>query len=235
MIIRYSTYSFAVGAASYTDDLTNEHIDDVDDQNRLIKVRAKTTRRIVIDAWIQGDGPADLKGKVAAFEQAFSVDGGDFIVSTSDGVEVCAIRAADTETGIRVTGRAMPDGKGVEWVNKRTVRVMLEYEVAIARQNAGGITGASEYSQQILYTGTGGPRFVCIETMEGPPIKQQLALRTKCFCTQQGRAKGRGPRLVPPAPIYPTDEHLDARQISFEQDGTMTWVYLFERVGPFSP
>lgn len=233
MNIRYANYTFADGAASYTDNIATEHAETLDNLGRLIKVPSKKTRRIVVDAWIQGDGAADLKAKVATFEQAFSVDNGDFIVSTSAGVEVCAIRSADTETGIRVTGREMPDGKGVEWVNKRTVRVTLEYEIPIADIAAGGINGATEYSQQINFVGTGGPRHYIQETMDGPPIKFQLTAATKCMCTQQGAALSRLRRLPAPAPIYPEHEKVDQRQVTYDNEGRVSWSYVFESVGPF--
>jgi hypothetical protein len=234
MNVRYNTYTFADGAASYTDDLVTEHAEALDNLGRLVKVRAKMTRRIVVDAWIQGDGAADLKQKITAFEQAFSVDGKDFIVSTTAGVEVCAVRSSDTETGIRVSARSYPDGKGIEWVNRRTVRVTLEYEIPIGDVAAGGINGATEYSQQISFTGTGGPRHYIQETMDGPPIKFQLTAATKCMCTQQGSALSRIRRLTPPAPIYPEHENVDQRQINYDNEGRVTWSYVFESVGPFA-
>lgn len=232
MIIRYRNYSFPTGSTSYTDEAPNDFTDGTDQQGNALKFRSNTTRRITLDGWIIGDDAADLKTKVAAFEQAFSVDGGDFTVTSPAGVEVCAIRPADTATGLRVALRSYPDGKGIEWVTRRTFRIVLECEYAVA--NAGGIDGATQFSQSISYVGTGGPRFVVVETMDGMPIRQQVAARTRCSCTQQGTAASRIRQLTPPGPIYPEHEKQDLRQITPpDSQGQISWQYFFESVGPF--
>lgn len=233
MIIRYRDYSFALGAASYRDDFSNDHIDTLDNAGRLVKLRANTTRRLVINAWIQGDSPADIKAKISQFEQAFSIDGGDF-TATAGTTEVHAVRTADTATGLRVKAVSYPVGNGTEWVNKRTVEVTLEYEYPLTDQAAGGLNGATEFSQTLAFTGTGGPRHMIQETMDGPPIKYQLAARTRCTCVQQGSAMSRIRRLTPPAPFFPADEKEDLRQISGpDNEGRISWQYYFEKVGPF--
>lgn len=233
MIIRYRDYSFALGAASYRDDFSNDHIDTLDNTGKVVKLRSNTTRRITISAWIQGDSPADIAGKISRFESAFSVDGGDFSAMAGT-VEVFAIRPSDTATGLRVKAVAYPVGNGTEWVNKRTVEVTLEYEYPIADQNAGGLAGASEFSQTLAFTGTGGPRHMIQETMDGPPIKFQLCARTRCTCVQQGSALSRTRRLQFPPPFFPDDEKVDLRQVSGpDNEGRISWQYVFEKVGPF--
>lgn len=233
MILRYRDYSFALGAASYRDDSTNDHIDNLDNSGKLVKIRANTTRRIVISAWIQGDSPAEIAAKITQFEQAFSVDNGDF-TATAGTTVVFAVRPSDTATGIRVKAIAYPVGNGTEWVNKRTVEVSLEYEYPLADQAAGGISGAQEFSQTLAFTGTGGPRHMIQETMDGPPIKYQLAARTRCTCVQQGSAMSRIRRLPFPPPFFPDDEKVDLRQVSGpDNEGRISWQYYFEKVGPF--
>lgn len=233
MIIRYRTYSFAVGTTTYTDVVANEFVDDVDQQGNFVKRRSKKVRRIMLKGMLQGADAGELSSKVNEFESAFSIDGGDFTVTSPSGVIVCSIQPSQTATGLRVTAMSYPENPPVEWVHRRTFQVDLECEIVLESANAGGVSGADEYSQQISYTGTGGPRFVVIPTMDGPPVKQELARLTPCFCTQQGQASGRARQLVQPAPIYPEHEHLDMRQISFDHKGGVSWQYFFEKTGPF--
>lgn len=233
MIIRYRTYSFAVGTTTYTDIVTNEFVDDVDQQGKFVKRRAKKVRRITLKGMLQGADAAALSQAVTTFESAFSVDGGDFTVTAPSGVVVCSILPSDTATGLRVTAMSYPENPPVEWVHRRTFQVDLECELATESPNAGGVSGADEYSQVIEYTGDGGPRFHIQEVMQGPPIKSLLVEQTKCYCVQQGSASGRARQLVQPAPIYPQDEQTSMRKVVFDHKGGVSWQYFFEKTGPF--
>jgi hypothetical protein len=75
----------------------------------------------------------------------------------------------------------------------------------------GGIT--LSYNEAITSRGTGGPRIVVLETMNGPVVKQIVSKSTPVYITQSGSATGMyGYPAVPP-PIDPGNEIADRRTI----------------------
>lgn len=224
MIIRYGSYAFTTGTTSYTQSIEPQFNEE--------QQRTQTLIRIALDGEHQGTA-ATLRTLIQQMERAFSVDGQDFTVTAPDGTEVCRINSADTVTGLRVKILAYPEGKNIEWVGRRTFHIELEGEIPVPGLD-GPAGGASSFSQTISYEGTGGPRTVIVETMNGDPIEQQTNARTKCRCIQEGRAANRNRPLSPPPPLYPDREKVDLRRVSTpDTNGEITWSYTFESIRPF--
>ncbi len=225
MIIKYRNLAFPIGTTTYVDTLTpvfNES-----------QQRTANTRKIVGDGEFQGNA-AQLAAFIKQFEQAFSIDGGDFTVTSPDGVLCCAIRSADTIAGLRVTLLSYPSGKSIEWVGRRTFHFELECEIAVSSTIDGTGGQPTTFSQTITFEGTGGPRTVIVETMNSSPLEFQVNARTKCRCTQEGRAASLRQRLTPPGPIFPAQEKVDLRRITpANSEGEISWLYVFESTSPF--
>lgn len=224
MIIRYGGYAFTVGTTSYTHTIEPQFNEE--------QQRTQVVVRIVLDGEHQGNA-ATLNTLIRQMEQAFSADGQDFTVTAPDGTEVCRVNSADTVTGLRVKILAYPEGKNIEWVGRRTFHIELEGEIPVA--GLGGLPGGeSSFYQSITYEGTGGPRTVIVETMFGDPIEQQVNVRTKCRCIQEGRAANRVRPPIPPPPLYPDREKQDLRRVSApDSNGEISWQYVFESIRPF--
>ena len=232
--IRYGSYQFSPGLQTYRfairpgfseNFLRASHTYEVEIRGYLVVDHAVT----------DADAPADLVRQIREFKAAFAIDGQDFTARNSEGEIIDSILSAEILGGLRVLeGPTFEEAGPGELVRKRTFRVLLGGEQVLTTGPGGGGTPANvSRNQSISYEGDGGPRFVMVETMNTPPIKQQTNRFTKTRCTQSGSIVRRYSRPALPAPIHPADEKHDLRQVAFvdrENDTyEVSWTYIFER------
>jgi hypothetical protein len=136
---------------------------------------------------------------------------------------------------VRVKSLDFPRGDGAEYSTFRTYRITLEADFP---DTAGNLL---EYAEALDFEGTGGPRRVFLEVLEGLPQEQIGTERTTTRATQHGRAVGYGTYPVPPPPVWPAAELPHRRRISLrtpERVGNqfarypVEWHYAFEAVVP---
>lgn len=134
-------------------------------------------------------------------------------------------------SGVRVTGFEWKEGDG-EYTTYRSYSITLQADFVDATNNL------LSFKETVAFKGSGGPRFVWLDTLEDGPVQQLSASATTIHCVQSGSAIGLLSYVSPPAPLYPAIvEHLDQREGGFESpdrigQGLMgfhtTWKYSFE-------
>lgn len=175
---------------------------------------------------------ATIRSAIQAAEEAYSYDGYDAGLYHDNGsVSAHYLDSNQSFGGVRVVAKSFPKGDQTEYATLRTCNVTLEAEfIQTAYPNL------LELTETIEYTGTGGPRFLLVETATGPVQRQQTNVRTARTATQSGRAVGMTsyPAIIPP--FMPANEHVDQRRITKERwiDGPngahtfpVSWSYAF--------
>jgi hypothetical protein len=180
-----------------------------------------------------------LSGTLAALRAAYAVNGLDAGLYLDDGATLTdhALPSAAALGGVRVVRLDYPHGSGAEYSTFRTYRLTLEADFPDAAGNL------LDYAESLNFAGTGGPRRIFLEVLEGLPQEQIGAQCTTCRATQQGRAVGFGAYPVPPPPIWPLAELPDRRRITLGTPERIAgqfarfpveWSYAFESIGPLS-
>jgi hypothetical protein len=175
-----------------------------------------------------------LRSAINEREAAYSVDGQNFVFRHDDGsVSSHFLDSGTSLGGVRVVERNFPNGNQAEYASQRTFTVSLEADYAISDGDL------MQFQETVEIVGTGGPRTVMIEVLNGPPQEQTINQQTKVMYTQRGSAIGFSgyPISDVPGPILPTGEKLDRRQRGLiaptAQNGAfvnwgVTWSYFFE-------
>jgi len=148
---------------------------------------------------------------IASLEAAYTTSGYDLYLLDDDASTVVAsLTSSNTTGGTKIiTPPSFPIADGGELTTYRTYEIVIEGEVPI---NASRNPFVS-WQETIEFTGTGGPRFVIIECINGPPVAQQVAQRTPVRVTQSGSAVGYEQYPSPPGPIWPQWEKQEERRI----------------------
>jgi|OM-RGC.v1.010773497 hypothetical protein len=225
----------------------------------LVNVSKRTThsprgyRQTTRETWqiqgiLQAADESSVKTKIAALQAAYSQDKQDVDFRMPDGSSSAHyMRTANTVDGVRVRELSFPEGKGAEHSTYRTYRITLEadYDETSNETDAAG-QSVLKFEESIMITGTGGPKFKFLPTINGLPIKQQVQQRTTMKIVQSGQAVGRtfaAMTTAVPLPLIPSAEHLDRRNIGYPtrstrlgvvQEYPVTWTYYMEFVNPVS-
>jgi hypothetical protein len=233
MYIRYRNYTFTVGLQTYKHRRTPTFNEFYQRESRSVSVIIEGELRCP-NTTAEGDEPATLIAQIQALEAAFSVDEGDFEVTYPTGERLLFLQSADFVGGLRVVGEpSYEDNQPGELVRRRTFKIELAGEQLIVGPDGGG-GGAVvvSYAEMLSYEGTGGQRFVVIETMEGSPIVQVVNQKTMCRCIQEGRSVQRYVEPTAPKPLYPDREQQSQRRIARSVPSRDTyeiaWSYTFE-------
>lgn len=179
-----------------------------------------------------------IRNDIQQLEIAYSVDGRDAGLYHDDGtVSPHFIRSSTTLGGTRVVEfEWMKDENDGQYATGRSYRITIEADVPsnVAYQ---------QFNESISVRGTGGPRFVLLETLAGPPQKQIVNRRTVIRATQSGSAVGFRTYPPYPKPLWPQHEKLDRRRQDKAAPTTLhgarinwpiTWSYEFESFGPLA-
>lgn len=166
-----------------------------------------------------------------AMINAYSTNGLDLVLYDSDGTTPRhALYSGPSREGVKITDISYPEGAGAEYSTFRTYsfRASADYY---------GDLGLYSFSESFEFSG-GGPQFVIIPTLYGPPIRQDVRQQTPFRCIQSGSSIGIGGHGAASPPAFPADEHIDGRQVRFETPKQgfsmypLSWMYVFESVGP---
>jgi len=206
------------------------------------------TESWAINGILHGDTDVALAAEMDALEAAYFVQGGN-LIWVKGGVTMHSLISNATLSGTRVVSppQFTATGNG-ELTTFRSYSIIVEADVAISGMTYGLANGAFpatndeiillKYEESIDYTGTGGPRFGFLPTLSGTYQKQRLTEKSLMTASQSGMAIGLGRRPLPPAPLYPDDEHTDKRVVRYPQprkrggyqiEYPVHWNYTFER------
>ena len=236
--IRYGAYRFEPGLQTYRFAIRPSFNDTF--------LRASQTYEAEVKGYLHVpasvddvDAPAYLVRKINELKAALAIDGQDFRSLNSAGQTIDEIRSAEMLGGLRVIeGPTFEENGPGELVRKRTFRVVFGAEKILADTLGGGTPADVSKVQSVTFEGDGGPRFVLVETLNTPPVRQQTNQFTKCKCVQEGTIVRRYSRPAIPAPLYPASEKHDLRRVAFiEREGNtfeVNWTYIFERETPFN-
>lgn len=231
MYLKVGTYSHAIGEVGLS---ISKQVE------RVNGVPRATIERWTISGRLQAD---DQAGVSAAIQQTLAayVDGVDFTFFFDDGSESAhKLTSANCVGGTRIiVPPSFPEGRGAEYSTYRNWQAVVEAETL---EFASAIVS---WNETISFEG-GGPEYVFLPVLNGPPIKQLARQQTSYRAVQQGDAVGLHGYPTAPAPFWPADEHLHLRQIvpgspkktgrpphMTYTDYPIRWTYVFEAAGPF--
>lgn len=145
---------------------------------------------------------ADIRSRINVLEMAYSVDGGDAKLLYPDGVTVArALFSAGSLGGVKVIQPpCYPDPKGVELLTKRAYTIVLEAVYPVPGSGA-----ALESFQETFTPEKSGGKFVMVETLMGPAVKQRTRNKQKYRAVQSGSAVGKFQYPTIPPPLFPND------------------------------
>lgn len=185
-----------------------------------------------IDGRVYGTSQSDLTTKIAAIQSAYSTNNLALgFYQDDNSLTHLYLDPSAALGGIRVMDLNFPEGGGKgEYANVRHYSIVVEADFPDAND------GLVMYQETLSFQGTGGPRHVWIETLDGPPVKQTVCDQTLCYATQQGHAVGKYSRPFPAPPLWPFYEDEPQRNISdsggqmhggFFEDFGIQWSYRF--------
>lgn len=196
-----------------------------------------------IDGVLQAESPEAVTRAIHDLQTAYSRQLQDVALYLPDGTTPTAhvILSRDTIGGVRVTQPpSFPQGRGAEYSTFRSYTIELEADLPVS-----GEANPSLRWEEVLSFSGGGPRWVYLATLAGPPVRQQVEESTPYRATQSGRAVGLREYPTPAAPIWPSAWHQDASTITrrlprrigagtaaTETDFEVTWLYQFESASP---
>ena len=163
---------------------------------------------------VRAEGQAALTAALAALITAYQSDYQDCILYDNDGAEtVHKIVSANTYGGVKViqppTFINGPWSGQPEYANQRTFTFILQAETRTG-------TGLAAWKERLLIKGTGAPKWKYSPQITGDPQLQILQTSTSFWYIQEGRAVGHDDYIAPPGPLFPSIEHGDMREISYE-------------------
>lgn len=170
-----------------------------------------TLERWEISGLLRTDTSAALTTAIDALVAAYAVPEQNLGLYLADGATPTShlLASADTLGGTRVVeGPDFPTSHGGEYSLHRGYRVVVEGLVPLA-----GTELDLLLREESITLAGGGPRFVYLQTITGPPRRQQVAQSTPYRALQAGRAIGRLAYPLTNSPLWPTAEHIDRRQI----------------------
>lgn len=154
----------------------------------------------------------------------------------NDGVTPTAhqLISGNSISGTRITGFSFKRGQGAEHAAFRSYTITLEAVFIDATVNL------LVFQETVAFKGTGGPRFVALETLDEDPVFQQVAAATTIHCAQSGNAIGISKFVPIPGQLLDTTfEHEEQQEIilgPIEQVGSglwryhCSWKYVFEGI-----
>lgn len=180
--------------------------------------------------------------QINALVNAFAVNNQNIYLLQNDAVTPTShsILTANTIGGTRVVEKTFPDAKGGAYVTNYIWGVVIEADVDT------GYTGLQSWFERVQWVG-GGPKFVMLETLNGPPQKQWVQDQTPYKATQSGVAVGFTSYPTPPASLWPYALHQDQSPFEMKSprrtgppnnvsytDWEINWTYNHEDAAPLA-
>jgi hypothetical protein len=214
MNLVYGNYEHDVGDADVS--ISREGL--ISALGRMFAIR----QRWDVNGRLHGNTVAEVNAKVLALMSAYSVNRQDIYINGSNHI----MRSSDTINGTRVVVLPhFPVGSGGENTTFRTYRLAVEAEYAYS-----GDSVLLSWGESMSFRGTGGPSWGYLETLNGMPQRQMFMERTVYYCKQVGTAivapdslhrNDYGYYWPPSPPIWPSLEHGDRREITYEEPADM--------------
>ncbi len=196
-------------------------------------------RQWQITGTLQAADHVSLQAAKNVLEAAYAVPYPDVYLWHESGLLHDSILNAGSTSGVIITsGPDYPNGTGAEGGTFLTfsASVMASYEAAVANTDL-----LESFTEAVSTVGTGGRRFIVVETVDDECVPQILNRKTKCRATQSGTAVGRyGYPPVPP-PLWPEWELEDQRTVTPtapRREGrtlagyAVSWSYSYESPAP---
>lgn len=168
----------------------------------------------VIDGVLVGTSQSDLTSKMSVLYEAYKIQGQDLkFLFDNGGVTHHALLSSSTLTGTRVRNFSWLNrqpgvwGSGTEYVNRRSYRIVVDAEAL-----ADGADNLLQYTQQVTFKGTGGPRWVLAGSLNGAKQPQQIERFTSLYAIQSGFALGLNFQPSYPGSLWPLLEHQEMRE-----------------------
>jgi hypothetical protein len=181
---------------------------------------------------------ANIKSAIQSLQAAYTLQGRDWGLYHDNGTASPHILVnADSLSGVRVVELSFPKGDGAEYATQRTYSITLEATYAASNE------ALHSFSETLSIQGDGGPRFVVIPVLNGPPQKQITHQATPVTAQQTGQAVGMFAYPSPAPPIFPFAEKRERRTIATQaprSEGNqfvlwpISWSYYFESPTPLS-
>ena len=201
-------------------------------------------RRAVRETWrivgvLHAADQPGLTSAIAALRSAYNVNGLNLGLYLDDGLTLTdhSLNSALALGGTRVTALDFPSGSGAEYSTFRSYSISVEAEFPDTSLNL------LDFSETLAFEGTGGPRLVFLDTLEGLPQQQIARQCTTYRARQEGRATGLTsyPPVAPP--IWPAAELQDQRRLTLRAprrtvnnltEFVAEWTYVFESISPLA-
>lgn len=229
--LQFGWYLHPQGTATYT--LQRNTIFN----NKKTPVAENVTVQII--GRISADDHITLQQRWVELEAAYSQTGPvDFNVTINGTQSVFGINGSSAIGGVRVTQKpSIPQTMGNAHI--KYLNFTVEIQAMVPYVGAGFVL--TSFRESLSFEG-GGPRTAMIESLWGPPVKQQTRAATIYRCTQSGTSVGLLGKPSIPAPLFPSDWTGDygANRDSgdrfgvFETNNTATWRYQFESAIPYA-
>lgn len=196
-----------------------------------------------VDGILHAADRAELTSKIDALLAAYREDGRDAGLFLEDGSSTTShlLDSSKALGGVKVLrGPDFPEGSGAEYSTFRTYSITLEATFPSLSLDL------LSFRETIRFAGTGGPRYVFVETLNGLPRRQQAARFTTQQVVQSGTAVGYLTWPQPPSPIWPVAELQDRRRVARLaprgnpggkgglSEFPVSWQYRFESAVPLS-
>lgn len=198
-----------------------------------------------LSGFLTTDTQIALNTEITNLEAAYSEDGKDLVLFFDDGSTKSAHEMINSQAlgGLRImTGPSFPEGRGAEYTTFRR----FEIQVAADFLPSGALRSRFlDFQERLTFTG-GGPKFIMLQAINGPPQRQLVAQQTPFRLVQAGSQIGQTQRFPPAAPLFPQHEHVDLRQINQggpKRNGSganaaftefqTSWQYTFESINFF--
>lgn len=199
---------------------------------------ARGYRMAVRETWrivgvLHADDQPRLTAAIAALRSAYNVNGLDLGLYLDDQTTLTdhALFSAQSLGGTRVKSMDFPTGTGAEYSTFRSYSIAVEAEFPDTSNNL------LEFHESLSFEGTGGPRVVFLDTLEGLPQPQIAQQRTTSRARQEGRAVGLVTYPPASAPIWPGAELVEQRRLVLRSprragpnltEFAVEWGYVFE-------
>ncbi len=190
-----------------------------------------TRKTLSIEGVLLASTQATIKTAIAAMETAYAVDGKDAALFHDDGTKSPhSLDSNDSIGGVRVRSISFDKATAAEYATQRTFRVTLWADFA-------GQDNLVQFIESLRFVGTGGPKRVWVQLINGLAQRQQVQARTTQRIVQSGTAIGYVVSPAFPTPIFPQYEHEDRREANIgspQRDGDdhinypISWTYHFE-------
>ena len=190
-----------------------------------------------IRGFLQAASQSALTTAINSMKAAYNSNGYDVGLYLDDGTTLTShyMTSSQARGGVRVVALDFPEGEGAEYSTFRSYSITLEADFFNTTDFL------LEYNETISFKGTGGPRRVFLETLDGIPQEQIGARFTTYKAMQRGSsiAFGNWPNFPPP--IWPAAELLDQREVNIHTPTKVDeqyfgygidWSYTFESTSP---